>query len=29
MLDNGIDQIATFNQKDFINLTEVQIFGLM
>lgn len=29
MLDNDIDQIATFNQKDFINLTEVQIFGLM
>ena len=28
MLDNGIDQIATFNQKDFINIAEVQILRL-
>ncbi len=25
MLENGIDHIATFNQKDFINLTEIKI----
>ena len=25
MLDNEIDHIATFNQKDFINITEIQI----
>ena len=28
MLANGLRQIATFNQKDFINITEVQILGL-
>ena len=25
MLDNDINHIATFNQKDFINITEIQI----
>lgn len=28
MLDNGINQIATFNQKDFIAISEVQILKL-
>ena len=28
MLDNGINHIATFNQKDFVNLSEVQILEL-
>ena len=28
MLDNGINHIATFNQKDFINISEIQIFKL-
>ena len=26
MLANGISHIATFNQKDYININEVQIF---
>ncbi|MEX8548727.1 MAG: type II toxin-antitoxin system VapC family toxin [Mucilaginibacter sp.] len=28
MLDNGIDQIATFNQKDFVNIKEVHVLEL-
>ena len=28
MLDNGINHIATFNQKDFFNLKEVQIIKI-
>lgn len=28
MLDNEINHIATFNQKDFVDITEVQIFEL-
>ncbi len=28
MLDNGVDQIAPFNKKDFINITEVHILEL-
>lgn len=28
MLDNNIKHIATFNRKDFINITEVQIIGI-
>ena len=28
MLDNGISHIATFNKKDFVNLSEVQILEL-
>jgi len=28
MLDNNLNHIATFNQKDFVNITEVYIFDL-
>jgi hypothetical protein len=28
MLDNGINKVATFNKKDFINISEIQILEL-
>ncbi len=29
MLDNGIDHIATFNRKDFINISEVELLKVL